>query len=652
MARLLALVQPTAAAFWGAPRPPQTSRVGAEQTRVLYRCIPLSFAVSAVCATLLSVQLAQYLSSAALTLWLIAAYGTSGLCALLWGCYGYARPTVAQLPWWDEVMVLAVALTGLTWGCGGLLLHVPGHFGQQMLVLLVMLNLSLAGLLLASCSVRAFMAFVVPVLSLPAIPFVASRELTCTLMGLATLALLPCLCVVAQRLARYHERTIQFHLHLRRLTGQLRAQKRTLERASQSKSRFLALASHDLRQPLHALDLMVKGLQGMPATELGPQGRELVANVRTCVSSLEELFTALLQISRLDAGAINTRLVSFPLQAVFERLRLELGVLAQEKQLRWAIPPTKVWVRSDPDLLLQILRNFLGNAIRNTCEGGVLIGCRWEPARARIEVRDSGCGIAHEQQERIFEEFIQLNNPERDPRQGMGLGLPITARLARLLSHPLSVRSAAGAGSVFGVSVPRVAPEERVLPADLSRKAQGVDLTSLTVLVLDEDTPARQELERRMSSWGCQVVGAASGAEAVSRLAALGCPPDVILADERLRGQAFEAGGLQDQSGLEAPVLLVMAGTAEACRDCQASGVPVLPKPVGPARLRTFLMHMASQPGRGGARRAAAGGAACLAGLQSRERGSGALDSPFSAASCPDGERSGPPGCGSGRAVP
>jgi two-component system, sensor histidine kinase len=586
-----------------APPQPVAALVRAEQLRAVYRRMPLAFTGSALCAALLAVTLAHRLTAAFLTLWLVAACGNSGLCAWLWYRFRQARPGLAELPRWETRLMAAVMVAGLIWGSGGLLLHVPGSLAQQILVLLVMLHMTLSGLLIAGCSVSAFMAFVTPVLVLSAVPFLAGGEGTCTLIGLATLALLPCLAVLALRLARDQRRAIEIQLHHRRLAGQLRVQKRAALDACQAKSRFLAMASHDLRQPLHALDLFVKALQ---ERRLAHPENELVDNVRRSVDAMEELFDALLHISRLDAGSVRRRVVTFPLEELFDRLRMELGPVAQEKNLRFVVERAPVYVRSDPELLTQILRNLLSNAMRYTAHGTVLMCCRREQGRVRVEVRDSGCGIPPMDHGRVFQEFTQLGNPGRDRRKGLGLGLAIVDRLARLLSHPITLRSRVGVGSVFGVSMPRGEREEHV-PVVPAINLAGFDLSGITVLLLDDDLAVREGLERLLARWSCQVVAAASGADAILRLEGRARPPDIILVDYRLREQAGEVTvlqRLQGELGPEVPALVVMAGGLAERRDCETGGVPVLGKPVNPARLRTLLTHIAAKAARTGARRA------------------------------------------------
>jgi signal transduction histidine kinase/ActR/RegA family two-component response regulator len=589
-------------------QPPLAVLVRDEQIRAQYAGMPVAFVGSALCATLLGVTLAHRLTYPVLALWLLLAYGNSGLRALLWYRFTKDCPASAALPRWQRRLTVAVALGGMTWGTGGILLHVPGSFTQQIFVLLVMIGMALTALLIAGGSMTAFVVFIYPLLCLSAVPFLMTGDGAYALIGVATLMLLPVMTLLGRRLALNLTHTIETRLSHRQLLEQLSVQKQAAEEASRAKSRFLATASHDLRQPLHALNLFVQALQ---ERRLPPHERELVANVRRSVDAMDELFDALLDISRLDAGAVRSRVATFPLEELFERLRFEFAGLAQEKGLRFTVQKTRLYVRSDPELLSQILRNLLANALRYTARGGVLMGCRRGAGRLRIEVWDTGCGIPHEQHPQVFQEFTQLGNPERDRRKGLGLGLAIVDRLVRLLEHSITLRSTLGRGSMFAVSVPRGEPAEHVPPVHAGDLAGAFNLSGLHVLLIDDDLTARAGQQRLLSRWHCQVTAAASGAEAIQLLGGpppeLRRPPDIIIVDYRLREQASGVTVLQQlqgELGGEMPALVVTAGSAQERRDCEASGVPVLGKPVNAARLRTLLAHVANRAARAGARRA------------------------------------------------
>lgn len=587
-----------------APSPTLAQLVKADRLRGQFASMPCAFIGSILGATLLAVTLFQRLTSPLLVSWLLLAYGNSLLGGLLWYRFRRLEPELAELPRWERRLALSAGLSGLIWGAGGLLLHVPGSFTQQIFVLLVMLSMTLTALLIAGGSVTAFVAFTCPVLCLSAVPFLMAGDGPSLMIGLATVALVPVLTLLAARLARVVRHTLKIQRHHKHVLEQLRVQKRRAEEACLGKSRFLAMASHDLRQPLHALRLFVQALQ---ERQLPVHERELVANVRRSVDAMDELFDALLDISRLDAGAVRGRVASFPLEELFERLRFEFVIVAQQKGLRLSIHKTQACVRSDPDLLMQILRNLLSNALRYTQRGGVVMGCRWGRSQLRIEVWDSGCGIPPEQHVRVFQEFTQLDNPERDRRKGRGLGLAIVERLARLLSHPITLRSRVGVGTVFAVSLPRGVQQERARPPVVAgEQATAFDLSGLSVLVIEEDPAARASLERLLGRWGCQVVAVASGAQAIDSLGVLQRPLQVILVEYRLREQASGLMVLQRlEGGLgpEVPALVVMADSIQERRDCEAGGAPVLSKPVNPARLRTLLAHIAKDT-RASARRA------------------------------------------------
>ena len=234
----------------------------------------------------------------------------------------------------------------------------------------------------------------------------------------------------------------------------LHERKNEAEAASQAKSRFLAAASHDLRQPAHALGLFVARLKQLP---YDAQTRELLAGVDASVLALQDMLDAFFDYSRLDSQLTHAHLQGFALNAVFDTLRTSFSDMASQKGLRLRIRPTTAWVQSDPVLLHRVLLNLLSNAVQHTHSGSVLLSCRPGSGRGvlHIEVRDSGIGIAQEHQQKVFEEFYQVENPERDRNKGLGLGLSIVERSCKLLDHRIALRSALGCGSTFTLQVPQ-----------------------------------------------------------------------------------------------------------------------------------------------------------------------------------------------------
>jgi signal transduction histidine kinase/ActR/RegA family two-component response regulator len=385
---------------------------------------------------------------------------------------------------------------------------------------------------------------------------------------------------MAETIGRSHEE----------LEQKVEARTRELALANSAKSRFLAAASHDLRQPMHALGLFVAQLLAKPQTV---EQRRLVDRIHASSQAMNALLDSLLDISRLDAGAVTPQAIDFPLDRLFARMRAEFEPLAQEKGLELRIASTSVWLRSDPVLLGRIVQNLISNAVRYTPRGGVLVGCRRRGAAVRIDVIDSGPGIPEEEREHVFREFYQLANPEHDRSKGLGLGLAIVERLARLLDHRVEIASRAGRGSRFCLTVTRGAPCSTAAPPEGIET--GIPRGTLVSLI-DDDALAREAMRGLMSSWGCEVVAAASAAEAALKLAAYRRMPDLIVSDFRLAGggtglQAIAQ--LRSAFGAQIPACLVTGDTStDVLREIECAGLHALTKPVAPLRLRALVSQM------------------------------------------------------------
>lgn len=375
-------------------------------------------------------------------------------------------------------------------------------------------------------------------------------------------------------------------------TAGLQRQKDAAERATLAKSHFLAAASHDLRQPLHALGLFVSALAHSEAAKREP---ELVAHIRSATDSLQNLLDAILDLSRLDGGNVVPRIAAFGLGPALECVRRDLALVAEHKGLRLRVRATDLWVRSDADLVQRILLNLVGNALRYTRSGGVLVSCRRRGDRALVEVWDTGAGIPENARDEIFEEYTQLENPERDRAKGLGLGLAICRRLAGLLGASLGVRSRPGHGSVFWITLPLEQPVENASPASvqsLAESAEDVARLGGTVLVVDSDPLVRAGMETAITGWGAKVILAASRDEAVTRCCEGGTVPDMAICNLRLPGKSsgIDFGGELRNLYPGIGVLLMSADISEATQvAARARGFPLLKQPVAPGRLRAAL---------------------------------------------------------------
>lgn len=369
------------------------------------------------------------------------------------------------------------------------------------------------------------------------------------------------------------------------------------ERANLAKTKFLAAASHDLRQPVQAIFFFTSVLSHKLR---GHGAKPVLDDLQTSLEGLNVLLDSLLDVSKLDAGLISPKVTDFSVGAVLDRVAADFTPVASEKGLRLRVAPSSAVVRSDPALLARIIQNLVANAVRYTHRGTVLLGCRRRGGGLVIQVCDTGIGIPAERIREIFEEFTQLGNPERDRSQGLGLGLAIVDRLARLLGHAITVSSTPGRGSVFAVSVPLssqpAVPVRR--PARLSSRNGGERL----VVLIDDEPFVLKGLSMVLQDWGYRVLAATSEAEAMEKLAALNAPPSIILADYRLREgrTGTEAvAHIRDFYAAAIPSIIITGDTApERLREAEASGFSILHKPIQPPQLREALRETLEYAGK------------------------------------------------------
>ncbi len=382
---------------------------------------------------------------------------------------------------------------------------------------------------------------------------------------------------------------------IEKATQELRLKKEEAEKANFDKSRFLAAASHDLRQPMHALGLFIGELRSRLDT---PDQLKIACKVEESVEALSSLLDSLLDISKLDAGIVIPQIQAVDMGVMMRRLQQDFQPIAQRKNITLRVRPVAGSVLSDPVLLERILLNLLSNAIRYTPQNGsVLLACRRRGEELRIEVRDNGIGIPMEEQQNIFREFVQLANSARDRSKGLGLGLAIVERLCRLLHHPLSLRSAPSCGSTFAISVTRVIGVEELLaepvPLPAAPAARHDRLDNLQVLVVDDDILVRTSTAGILETWGCRVAVADSLREIGDRHS--GVHFDLVICDYRLPDgdglMLFDL--LKVQCDVPPTFILVSGDTApEILQAVNQRGLHLMHKPVRPAKLRSLMLFL------------------------------------------------------------
>jgi two-component system, sensor histidine kinase len=493
---------------------------------------------------------------------------------------------------WARLFTLASLMDGLWWGGATIVLPDVDHFDQQALVLAV-------ALIVAAGAVPAFASHF-PALLVIFLPIsLISAAWQATQPGLLHHAIVILIGVFVATIMSLGRRThdnlaemISLRFERERLVEDLRRQIERAEEANAAKSRFLASASHDLRQPLHALSMFVGALAHHSMTS-DMQG--LVTQIEGSTQAMQTLLGSMLDISRLDAGVVNPSFEAFAIGPMIERICAEQMRDAKAKGLALKACRSSAFVRSDPVLFERILRNLISNAVRYTDHGRVLVGCRAGKI-LRIEIWDTGRGIAAADRERIFEEFFQVGNPERDRSQGLGLGLSIVKRLTTLLGHQLEVVSVPARGSVFRLRVEAAPPVVDVPQSTGVEAVASNDLRGMVVAVVDDDLPVLEGMRTLLAGWGIRVLTAISGDELLSRLKSEGVRPEIALCDYRLR--AGEDGievihRLHHHLSEKIPAVLITGDTAsERVRLAYASGFHVLHKPIAPGRLRALIGNL------------------------------------------------------------
>lgn len=527
----------------------------------------------------------------ALIAWLCVLSLQSIVRAGLWFAFRRARPAVAHWRPWAWTFTAGALIGGCTWGVGALIMMDPGHFDRQLMVVLVICAVVYGAMAAFGSYLPAFYAFLFPALLPVTLWALLQGDIEHMAFGAMSLLWLPVVAVMSFNHSRAIEESLRLRYENFDLLEDLKRQKELAEQANVAKSRFLASASHDLRQPVHALGMFVGALR---AADISEPAQRLLKHVEGSVSALDTLFTSLLDISRLDADVVRPAPKAFAIQPLLDRIARDHEVEADEKGLTIDVAATSLIVRSDPVLLERIIRNIVSNAVRYTDEGRILIGCRRRGQRLDIEIWDTGAGISAEAREDIFQEFYQVGNPGRDRSQGLGLGLAIVRRLTTLLDHRLSLQSAPGKGSVFRIGVPLASAGDVAL--DEEEEAAPGDLAHGLILVIDDETAIQEAMKSLLESWGHTVITAGSGDEILAKAADCTQRPDLIISDYRLRDDNGIAviEQLQSEFNHAIPAMLLTGDTApDRLAEARASGFILLHKPLSEARLRAAMAAMA-----------------------------------------------------------
>jgi signal transduction histidine kinase len=490
----------------------------------------------------------------------------------------YARDPQADLHWrrWGLRFTTGAAIGGLAIGGTVVWIMSTGRTDLQSIAFLLIFAVTSGALSAFAVHLRAFYAFLLAVSLGPLIWLLAHGGAIYLALAVMQVIWMVAIAEQARRTAATFSESVMLRFENLDLVEKLQREKAAAEQANAAKSRFLAAASHDLRQPVHALSLFVAAMRPRSMDE---EARSLLDHIDDSVRSMGSLFGGLLDISRLDAGVVEVNKMPVPVQPLLERVCHDYVVQAQAKGLQLVRHKCSLSVMSDTLLLERVLRNILANAVTYTDHGRIVIGCRRRREHLSIQVWDTGRGIPAAEQEHVFQEFYQLGNPERDRTKGVGLGLAIVRRLTQLLGHTLTVRSELGKGSLFAVSAPY---------AD----AHGHGL----ILVIDDEMAIQIAMKSLLESWGYEAITAGSCDEMLERIATHRTAPRLIISDYRLRDNASGIDAierLRSEYNDEIPGMLITGDTAaDRLKEAQESGFLLLHKPVPNHRLRASIAHL------------------------------------------------------------
>ena len=498
---------------------------------------------------------------------------------------------------WSRLYVTGVILSGAMWGIAGIIFFNPDNLIVVMILITFTLGLSAGAATSISIYYPAFFGFVISAILPLAIRLFMEGGIFIPFGGAAVFYIAASTIFARQ----YHDATLE-SLRLRyeniglieKVTQEkekFQHEKRVAEEANIAKSKFLAATSHDLRQPLHALGLLISTLESTNDPILR---KKILNQTKESVNALDDLFNSLLDISKLDAGIVAVKTEDISLNELFCRLSNEFKPLASEKNVELKFRKANYIVWTDLVLLDRILRNIISNAVSYTEEGKILVCARSIGNEVSISILDQGIGIPENELENVFSEFSQLHNPERDRNKGIGLGLAIVRRLCNLLGHSYKFQSELGKGTYFNISVPK---GNDTIDRKFEKSISKVDdLHSKVILVIDDERAILESMKLILIKWGCCVLIADSISDAIDQIRNLEVKIDVIISDYRLRNNQTGITAIKEvEKFLDSRVngILISGDTSpNILQKVKKSGFPLLHKPVKPAQLKYAIARI------------------------------------------------------------
>ncbi|MDO9313959.1 MAG: ATP-binding protein [Burkholderiaceae bacterium] len=510
---------------------------------------------------------------------------------------------VVDWPRWHLWWTVGTLTSGALWGATSWVFYLRGGSVQQIALIVIVYTFCIAVVPLLATRPRVFLLFG----ALCFVPMAARVATDGSDEGFHLAGILLLIFSLTTLLARNYRQALQRALDLKlqadHLLSQLRVEKSAADAARQeaevanrAKTQFFSAASHDLRQPLHAMGLFAEALR---QKNHDVEVAHLVNSINESVDALESLFSELLDITRIDSGGVEVHPQHFSVSDLYRKLRLHFEPLAFEKGLALRLRGSKHMAYADPLLVERIARNLLSNAIRYTADGSVLVSCRRHGDRLMLQVWDTGPGISESEQKRVFEEFYQVpNGPRTDPQQrkGLGLGLAIVKRLAELIDAPIHLRSQTGKGTVFTLELPLGKRVPQALPVPSGKGPLDITLNGRLIVVVEDEPAVRAGLEALLKGWGASIIGfdSVASCSAWARAAStMIVKPDLLIVDYRLEHGANGVDALtalRARFGKDVPAIVITGSTMSALDlEAQQKDFHLLIKPVVPNKLRAMI---------------------------------------------------------------
>lgn len=507
-----------------------------------------------------------------------------------------ALKTIENPTKWLNYFAISAFLSGVLWGGVLLTILAPSHANEVLLISIILTGMAAGSVVALSSYLPAYFAFSIPTL----LPFgsylLMQQDPTLMLTGSMVLIFLVAMLGFSFLVNKNIIDSIRLRFLNVDLLEDLKIQKELAEKANIDKSRFLAATSHDLRQPLHALDLYLGALQLQLEK---PNDTELLDKASASSQALSELLNALMDISKLDSDTVQVNAKTFSLTALLSTICSEYDQQAKEKEIIIQSHLDDVVVNTDPILLGRMLRNLISNAVKHNKNCVLEVSTSLDNGSANLIIKDSGQGIATTELENIFSEFYQLNNPERDRTKGLGLGLAIVKRLSRLLDTPVSVKSELGKGSEFSLHIPVITDD--LIELEDNIEAEMTDLAGLFIIVIDDESAVRDAVKSLLRAWGCEVLLAGSQIELMAILMQDDYPiPDLIISDYRLRDNKTGVEvivAIREYFKQESLSALIITGDSSSALALEgaAKNCHLLLKPVKSQELRTEIEGLVSK---------------------------------------------------------